>query len=76
MKEEGRTDIAKMNGNYGRKIDVEEAVLQRYQQAAQQVEAGLCVPVDYNTSLLEIIPDEILKKDYGCGGQAISTPPP
>ena len=67
MKEEGRTDIAKMNGNHGRKIDVEEAVLQRYQQAAQQVEAGLCVPVDYNTSLLEIIPDEILKKDYGCG---------
>ncbi|MBI4526328.1 MAG: methyltransferase domain-containing protein [Deltaproteobacteria bacterium] len=55
----------KRNGHQS--LDVEEAVLRRYNKAAQQSEAGLCVPVNYNRSLLEIIPAEILEKDYGCG---------
>ncbi len=54
------------NGN-GRRIDVEEAVLRRYERAAREVEVGLCVPVSYDRSLLAVIPDEIIKKDYGCG---------
>lgn len=54
------------NGN-GRKGDCEEAVLERYEQAAREVEVGLCVPVSYDRSLLEVIPDEIIRKDYGCG---------
>ena len=49
------------------RIDVEEAVLQRYERAARQVEAGLCVPVSYDRSLLEAIPEEIIERDYGCG---------
>ncbi len=49
------------------RIDVEEAVLQRYERAAQQAEAGLCVPVSYDQSLLEAIPEEIIERDYGCG---------
>lgn len=49
------------------RIDVEEAVRQRYERAAREVEAGLCVPVSYDRSLLEVIPDEIIKRDYGCG---------
>ncbi|MGI0029446.1 MAG: hypothetical protein ACREAQ_07035, partial [Nitrososphaera sp.] len=48
-------------------IRVEEAVLQRYERAARQVEAGLCVPVSYDQSLLEAIPEEIIERDYGCG---------
>ena len=27
----------------------------------------LCLPVSYDKSLLKVIPDEILEKDYGCG---------
>jgi ubiquinone/menaquinone biosynthesis C-methylase UbiE len=48
-------------------INFEEAVLQRYRKAAQETEAALCIPVSYNRSLLEIIPEEIMSKDYGCG---------
>jgi ubiquinone/menaquinone biosynthesis C-methylase UbiE len=45
----------------------EEAVLERYGHAARQVEACLCLPVQYERALLGVIPDEILQKDYGCG---------
>ncbi len=55
------------NGNGKRKLDFEEAVLQRYGEAARKVEVGLCVPVSYDRSLLKVIPDEIIEKDYGCG---------
>ncbi len=48
-------------------IRVEEAVLQRYEQAARQVESGLCVPVSHDRSLLEALPEEIIERDYGCG---------
>ena len=48
-------------------IDYEAAVLQRYGNAAQEVEACLCLPVSYDRALLKIIPDEIIEKDYGCG---------
>jgi ubiquinone/menaquinone biosynthesis C-methylase UbiE len=45
----------------------EAAVLQRYDNAAKKVEACLCLPVSYDESLLKVIPDEIIEKDYGCG---------
>jgi len=48
-------------------IDVESAVLARYGKASRQVEACLCLPVTYDRALLEVIPDEIIDKDYGCG---------
>jgi ubiquinone/menaquinone biosynthesis C-methylase UbiE len=48
-------------------IDVESAVLARYGSASREVEACLCLPVTYDRALLEIIPDEIIEKDYGCG---------
>jgi SAM-dependent methyltransferase len=67
MKDNGQgADIVMNNGN-GRKVDCEEAVRQRYERAAREVEVGLCVPVSYDRSLLEVIPDEIIRKDYGCG---------
>lgn len=47
--------------------DLEATVLQRYGDAARQVESCLCLPVSYEPTLLSVIPDEILKKDYGCG---------
>jgi len=45
----------------------EAAVLERYGKAAQEVEACLCLPVDYDGKLLEVIPAEIIERDYGCG---------
>ncbi|OAB55478.1 methyltransferase [Leptolyngbya valderiana BDU 20041] len=47
--------------------DIERAVLDRYQAGAQQVEASLCCPTEYDTRYLDILPEEILEKDYGCG---------
>jgi arsenite methyltransferase len=54
------------NGNSG-VTDFEAAVLQRYGNAAQEVEACLCLPVSYDEALLKVIPDEIIERDYGCG---------
>ncbi|TDJ14309.1 MAG: methyltransferase domain-containing protein [Deltaproteobacteria bacterium] len=47
--------------------DVESAVRDRYGAAARQREAALCCPVEYDRSLLEAIPKEVLERDYGCG---------
>jgi ubiquinone/menaquinone biosynthesis C-methylase UbiE len=55
-----------MNGNVG-STDFETAVLQRYADAAKEVEPCLCLPVNYDKSLLSVIPSEIIEKDYGCG---------
>ena len=49
------------------KIDSDQAVAQRYAGAAQQREAALCCPVEYDRRLLECIPDEVIERDYGCG---------
>ncbi len=48
--------------------DVENAVLSRYQAGAQTHEPSLCCPTEYqDVHYLDVIPDEILTKDYGCG---------
>ena len=48
-------------------LNVEAAVRDRYSSAAHQAEAALCCPVNYDRKFLEIIPPEILERDYGCG---------
>lgn len=48
-------------------LDVENAVRDRYSAAAQQAEAALCCPVDYDAKYLEVLPPELLERDYGCG---------
>ncbi len=48
-------------------MNVEFNVKERYAEGAQQKEEALCCPVDYDTSLLKILPEEIIEKDYGCG---------
>ena len=47
--------------------DVQAAVGERYSRAAQQREAALCCPIEYDASYLAVIPQEILERDYGCG---------
>jgi len=48
-------------------MDVKSSVLERYSEGAKEQQADLCCPVDYNTDLLKILPQEILERDYGCG---------
>ncbi len=47
--------------------DIESTVLERYQAGARQVEDGLCCPTKYESEYLDILPAEIIEKDYGCG---------
>jgi arsenite methyltransferase len=48
-------------------MTVEAGVLERYSQGAESRQADLCCPVDYDRSLLALLPQEIIEKDYGCG---------
>jgi arsenite methyltransferase len=48
-------------------MTVEAGVLERYSQGAQSRQAELCCPVDYDLTLLAMVPHEIIEKDYGCG---------
>jgi len=48
-------------------LNIETAVADRYSQAAEAREEALCCPVQYQPELLEVIPDEIIQRDYGCG---------
>lgn len=46
---------------------VERTVRERYADGARNLEADLCCPVEYDPRLLEVIPEEVLERDYGCG---------
>jgi ubiquinone/menaquinone biosynthesis C-methylase UbiE len=48
-------------------VKLEQAVKERYSRAASAKEDALCCPVEYDTRYLDVIPDEILQRDYGCG---------
>jgi arsenite methyltransferase len=48
-------------------MNKENAVLERYSEGANERQESLCCPVDYQTDLLKILPEEIIEKDYGCG---------
>lgn len=48
-------------------IDIEQVVNAKYGLAAQHREEELCCPVEYDTRFLDVIPDEIRERDYGCG---------
>lgn len=48
-------------------MNTEAAVRARYAASAQARQANLCCPVDYKSEYLQIIPSEVLERDYGCG---------
>lgn len=48
-------------------VSSEHATRDRYAAAAKAQEAALCCPVDYDPQYLEVIPEEVIEKDYGCG---------
>ncbi|MEL6440219.1 MAG: methyltransferase domain-containing protein [Cyanobacteria bacterium J06621_8] len=47
--------------------DIESAVLARYQEGARQQQPSLCCPTEYDGTYTQILPEEIVAKDYGCG---------
>lgn len=47
--------------------NVDQVVKDRYAAGANQREAALCCPTEYDASFLKILPEEILERDYGCG---------
>ncbi len=48
-------------------LKVEESVLERYSSGAERREESLCCPVEYDKRYLEVIPAEVIERDYGCG---------
>jgi arsenite methyltransferase len=47
--------------------NVEAEVLRRYKAGSKHAEKGLCCPTEYDRASLDILPQEIVEKDYGCG---------
>ncbi len=47
--------------------DVMDVVRERYAEGAKTQVPALCCPVDYDASLLAVLPEEIIERDYGCG---------
>lgn len=45
----------------------EAAMAKRYSAAAKAKEPALCCPVQYRREYLQVIPEELLQRDYGCG---------
>lgn len=48
-------------------VKTESVVKDRYAEGANARQEALCCPVEYDTKYLEIIPDEVIERDYGCG---------
>jgi len=48
-------------------LDQSDAVDARYGAAALEREACLCTPVGFDPALLQVIPDAVVERDYGCG---------
>jgi SAM-dependent methyltransferase len=48
-------------------LDTENAVRERYSAAAEAQQPALCCPIDYDRRYLEVIPQEVIDRDYGCG---------
>lgn len=52
-------------------LDVETAVKDRYSDAAKARQTSLCCPTKYDAKLLEVIPEEVIERDYGCGDPSV-----
>ncbi|MBC8355605.1 MAG: methyltransferase domain-containing protein [Planctomycetes bacterium] len=48
-------------------LNVEQAVRERYSAASKEQELSLCCPVNYEKQYLEVLPQELIDRDYGCG---------
>ncbi len=59
-----------MDSSHQQELDpsaVAGAVAATYAAGAHAVQPRLCCPVEYDPRYLEVLPEEILARDYGCG---------
>lgn len=54
----------------GAELNVERAVRERYAEGARSRQEDLCCPVEYESRYLEVLPREVIDRDYGCGNPA------
>ncbi len=59
--------IVELKGMEAKELDVEQAVKERYSAASKERELSLCCPVNYEKQYLEVLPQELIDRDYGCG---------
>lgn len=52
-------------------IEIDVAVAQRYAAGARRREEELCCPVGYDARYLEVLPAEVIERDYGCGDPSV-----
>ena len=48
-------------------LNIDEVVRRRYENGAAARQDSLCCPVSYDPRYLEVIPREVIERDYGCG---------
>ena len=48
-------------------MKADTVVKERYAEGAQVQVPALCCPVEYDQKYLEVIPTEVIERDYGCG---------
>ncbi|MBI4851723.1 MAG: methyltransferase domain-containing protein [Acidobacteria bacterium] len=51
--------------------NMENEVIRRYADGAKALEKDLCCPINYDNKYLDLLPQEIIEKDYGCGDPSI-----
>ncbi len=56
-----------LNNQDSKPLNQNQAVEARYGAAAKAKEACLCTPVGFNPRFLEVIPNDVIERDYGCG---------
>jgi arsenite methyltransferase len=56
-----------MEASHSKPLETDQCVRERYSAASQQVEPALCCPVTYDAKFLDVIPEEVINRDYGCG---------
>lgn len=52
-------------------FNIESEILRRYGNGANRTEAGLCCPTEYEKKYIDLLPAEIVGKDYGCGDPSL-----
>ncbi|MEO8496794.1 MAG: methyltransferase domain-containing protein, partial [Planctomycetota bacterium] len=59
--------LVAINGMQAKGLNVEQAVRERYSAASKERVPALCCPVNYEKQYLEVLPQELIDRDYGCG---------
>ncbi len=59
--------LIEINGVQAKGLNVEQAVRERYSAASKERVPALCCPVNYEKQYLEVLPQELIDRDYGCG---------